>query len=329
MKIKANAKDSSGNLILNGSTGKPEVYYVWDVLDKRDNKPIDFKKDNLTYLSTFNHNLEMFAKLPGSFAYKSNSTSTGVTDKDSELVSHEMVIQVLEELGTVNFKFNNDIYPFEFTEISSNNLKVQFGEGRYYFPDLVGRFKKRADNPFHDKWGGKVSIEVTVTHKCEALKLVEFKEHNMAIIEVNVPDSIRFFLEKKGAKKNRKSSYKPEHLKSYYEYLHGKLSDQVYASVLSNPVSDKYHDRIVNTLKIKHKDLENLYEDSTAKLDGITNDKNYYKQATSDLKLEIKDIKKSIVVQLSKELGTGKESEKKRIRALGFWELISFWRSKD
>lgn len=346
MKIKAHAKCSEGNLILNSHTGRPEVHYVWDVLDKRDNFPLEFKKENLTYVSIFDSKVEMTARLPGSFAYKSKATSAGVTNKDSELVSHEMFIQVLEELGVVNFKIGNKIYPFEFEEISSNNLKVQFGEGRYYYPDLVGRFKARDDNPYHEKWGGKVAIEVTVTHQCEKVKLVEFKDHNIAILEVKVRDSMRFYREGKGQSRSRKLTYTSKDLKSYYDYLHKKLSSEVFASILSDPISIGHHKSLMSNLRLNYKKLnddckklktsyDELREENGCLVNRHNSKLELTKKDKEALQTKVRELEGQLIYLKEKNKNkaldarkAGAETEQINVKAMGFWELISFWRAK-
>lgn len=74
--------------------------------------------------------------------------------------------------------------------------------------------------------GGKVALEIFVTHSCEPDKVKAFESHNIPILEVKISDSIRF------RKELNKQPFTPEDLEDYFEKLRARFSQQVFEGYL-------------------------------------------------------------------------------------------------
>ena len=268
-KIWAYAKDVNGEFILD-EKGRTKLFFIWQVLKMKKEETFEF--NNLTFYSTQQVEEKRARMAPvnrGFFRYIENSGGGGNYSGDSESLSHSIAILVLSELGSINFVFGQKEYRFQFTDIRADDVKIRLESGNEYYPDLIGVFSP--ENPFHEKWGGKVAIEVKVTHECEPKKVRDFEDHNIPIIEINITEALRF------KKELYNKPFDEKDLENYYRWLNSKFSKKVYGKILSDPVSIKFHKNLVAKLKEENFELSN-------RLGETQHSKNLLQQRISDVK---------------------------------------------
>jgi len=255
-KIWAYAKNDSGCFIKD-EHGRLKLFFVWQALKLKKNDIFEFNK--LTFFSTqadVSKRSRMTPVIKGFFRYIENSGG-GVVSGDGESLSHSIAILVLSELGSVNFVFGKDEYIFNFSKIQTEDLKIRFESGRFYFPDLVGFFTD--ENPFHEKWGGKVALEVKVYHGCEPEKVQDFLEHNIPIIEINITEKLRF------KEELYKRPFDENDLERYYNFMTRIFSNKVYGKVIVDPSSESYNKKLILSEKNKSSKLKALLDSETEK----------------------------------------------------------------
>lgn len=232
MKIWAYAKNSTG--FINREDGRYRLFFIWQALKlKRENYQYF---ESLTFYSTHSREHKrkpMVTVKNGWFRYKNlEKASSGNSDSDGESISHAFVIAALAQLETIYFVFGNQMVPFKFTRLVADEAELRFGNGRTYYPDLYGEFTE--DNPFYKKWGGKVAIEVWVEHQCERPKIDDFEAHCVPIIEVKVGPGLRV-----------EQHIRQDDIEGSLERRFAKtkelLSEKVFAKIISDPVSTKFH----------------------------------------------------------------------------------------
>ncbi len=251
MKIWAYAKNKKdGSYILKEE--RPKIFYIWEALKMRTSSPHEF--NNLTFISTQRDEgkrAQMSPVINGFFRYTSGSGVNKENGGDGESISHQFAIAALAQLNKANFIFGEEEVVFFFEKIfQEEDARIQFGEGKYYFPDLFVRFKD--NNPFFRKWNGKAAIEITFSHQCEKEKLYDFKIHNIPIIEVVLNESMCFKPEL------RKEKFSHEDLEKHFNFLVGKFSEKVYAKILVDPESPLFQKEIVSD---KEKEIRLLSAD--------------------------------------------------------------------
>ena len=232
MKIWACAKDVNG--FINREDGRYKLFFIWQALKiKRENYQYF---ESLSFYSTHSREHKrkpMVAVKNGWFRYKNlDKAPGGNSDSDGESISHAFVIAALAQLETINFVFGNQMVPFKFTRLVADEAELRFGNGCTFYPDLYGEFTE--DNPYYEKWGGKVAIEVWVEHQCERPKINDFEAHCVPIIEVKVGPGLRV-----------EQHIRQDDIEGSLERRFAKtkelLSQKVFAKIISDPVSTKYH----------------------------------------------------------------------------------------
>ncbi len=291
---------------------KERLFYIWEAIKIRKENPQEFS--TLTFMSTqFNKNKRseltpVKKSKTAFFRYKSESMpSSESQDSDSELISHETAILVLSEMSVVKFQEGNTLYEIEFDQIKKDDLKIRFENGTTYYPDLMGFFSKPEE--LAKRWGGKVAIEVKVTHKCSYEKIKDFEDHNIPIIEVQLSDKLRLRSE------INNTDIDESDMERYYHLLHGKFSKVVYMKVLSNPVMFKEHKSI---LLEKNKDIFELNNKVIHYKNELENEIN--KNKAHNIKIEKLETSISVfkenLPRLKKFIDDGKTEKDKILRAL-------------
>lgn len=291
-KIWAYAKDDSGSFIRD-ELGRLKLFFIWQALKLKKKDIFEFNK--LTFFSTQTDESKRSRITPvvkGFYRYIENSEGAGVSG-DGESLSHSIAILVLSEKKTINFELDKKIYAFNFSNIKTEDLKIRFESGRIYFPDLVGFFTD--DNPYYKKWGGKVAIEVKVSHGCEPEKVQDFLDHNIPIIEINITDKLRF------REELNKRPFDENDLERYYQYLTRIFSNKVYGKVLADPSSDSYNKELIVFEKQENSKLKRLLDNAEKKsslleqqLASNNNEFCQYKAIISDRDATIKDYSEKI-----------------------------------
>jgi hypothetical protein len=255
-KIWAYAKGDSGSFIKD-ERGRLKLFFIWQVLKLKRHDIFEFNK--LTFFSTQTDESKRSRMTPvvkGFFRYIENSGGSTVSG-DGESLSHSIAILVLSEFSSINFVFGKNECTFNFSEIITEDLKIRFESGRFYFPDLVGFFAK--DNPYHEKWGGKVALEVKVSHGCEPEKVQDFLEHNIPIIEINITEKLRF------KEELNKQSFDENDLERYYNFLKIVFSNKVYGKIIVDPSSEAYNKKLIYSERQESSKLKSLLESETEK----------------------------------------------------------------
>lgn len=239
-KIWAYAKGDSGGFIKD-ERGRLKFFFIWQALKLKKHDIFEFNK--LTFFSTQSDESKRSRMTPvvkGFFRYIENSGGNTISG-DGESLSHSISILVLSELSSINFVFGKNECTFNFSEIKTEDLKIRFESGRFYFPDLIGFFAD--DNPYYEKWGGKVALEVKVSHGCEPEKVQDFLEHNIPIIEINITEKLRF------KEELNKQPFDENDLERYYNFLKSIFSNKVYGKVVVDPSSEVYNKRLLSSEK--------------------------------------------------------------------------------
>lgn len=255
-KIWAYAKGNSGSFIKD-ERGRLRLFFIWQVLKLKKHDIFEFNK--LTFFSTQTDESKRSRMTPvvkGFFRYIENTGGNTVSG-DGESLSHSIAILVLSELSSINFVFGKNEYIFNFSEIKIEDLKVRFESGRFYFPDLIGFFND--DNPYYEKWAGKVALEVKVSHGCESEKIQDFLNHNIPIIEINITKNLTF------NKELNKQSFDENDLEQYYNFLKSVFSKKVYGKIVADPSSESYNKRLISSEKLRNSKLKALLESEAEK----------------------------------------------------------------
>lgn len=321
MKIWACAKGSNG--FINREDGRYRLFFIWQVLRLRRLKPSEFSA--LTFFSTHSREekrREMVAVANGFFRYKNaDAKATRSGDSDGESLSHACLIAILSQLKTINFVINDEIVPFTFTRLIPEETRLRFGNGNTYIPDLYGEFT--AENPYYEKWGGKIAIEVCYTNPCSMQKVIDFRDHGIPIIEVKITDGIK-------VEKYIRSDDVEGSLERRYQQITEIVSKKLYCRVLSDPVSTQFHKTFAINIEKERRDLaeknkneimllfrkyretESTLLNITKARDDVLNEKGLLQNANADLVENINGLKKSIE-DLKGELGKYKAAYSNRV----------------
>lgn len=255
-KIWAYAKGDSGSFIKD-ERGRLKLFFIWQVLKLKKHDIFEFSK--LTFFSTQTDESKRSRMTPvvkGFFRYIENSGGNAISG-DGESLSHSIAILVLSELSSINFVFGKNEYTFNFSEIKTEDIKIRFESGRFYFPDLIGFFTD--GNPYFQKWGAKVALEVKVSHGCEPEKVKDFLEHNIPIIEINITEKLRF------KEELNKQSFDENDLERYYNFLKNIFINKVYGKIVVDPSSEAYNKRLISSEKQRSSNLKEMLESEVRK----------------------------------------------------------------
>ncbi|EKN6001691.1 hypothetical protein ACR82P_002484 [Yersinia enterocolitica] len=317
-KIWAYAYKDEKEYIRNETLEKERLFFIWEALKIRKDSPKEFPF--LTFMST-QFNKDKRAELipvkkskTAFFRYKSESqVQNEPHDTDYELISHETAILVLSEMKIIKFQDGNKSYEIEFNKIKKDDLKIRFEDGETYYPDLMGFFSKPEE--LARKWGGKVAIEIKVTHKCSYEKIKDFQDHNIPIIEVSLSDKMRLKSE------INDTDIDESDMEKYYHFLQDKFSKVVYMKILSNPVMLKEHNEIVSFNEKEIGRFKNEISQFKSTLTRTSSENESNKVIINRFTEEIPKIKKlindkqceneAILNELNKERSTIKELKKK------------------
>ncbi|CAH8188627.1 conserved hypothetical protein [Vibrio aestuarianus] len=245
MKIWAYVTDKNQKPIPGKQDHSQLMMYIWEALKLKRDHGSEF--NNFILWSTHRDPRERKPVHPnknGFFRYyPKNSAKEVQGDSDGESLSHQLAIEALTSLSTIPFKIGNrDLsLKFEYFDKDYQSTRLQFGSDKYFYPDAIGYLSK--DSPMYDEWGGKVALEIFVTHSCEPDKVKAFESHNIPILEVKIADSIRF------RKELNKQAFTPEDLEDYFEKLRAIFSQQVFAKILSDPLVTQYSRAIIKKLR--------------------------------------------------------------------------------
>ncbi|CAM3271566.1 hypothetical protein [Moritella viscosa] len=264
--------------ILQKGKKRKRLFFIWEILKlrriseemKHKRNPevdIEFNYDKLKLWSTQNNKNDrkpLISDIRGYLRYKSGDVSDDSNQGgDGESLTHQLAILALSQLNKIPFKVNKKELILDFVDfdLDGEDTKIQFGGGKYFYPDLIGYLSPKSD--MYSKWGGKVAIEVKVTHGCEKAKIEVLKSHNFAILEVYISPNFRFTPEVQGR------DFNVEDMEIYFNRLVNRFSEETFATLLSNPMVTDYAEACIKTLQSEKKSLESSLFQLNDKLSNI------------------------------------------------------------
>jgi hypothetical protein len=255
----------SDQYILQEGKKRKRLFFIWEVLKLRriheENKHkrnpdthTEFNYDDLTFWSTQKgeHNKKpLTPDIRGYFRYKSGDAPADSNQGgDGESITHQLAILALSQLDKIPFVINGKKLTLDFMDfdLDGEDTRIQIGGGKYFYPDLIGYLVPGSCN--YEKWGGKVLIEVKVTHGCEPAKVNILKEHNFAILEVYISPKFRFPPEVKGY------DFDAEDMERYFNRLVDRFSQETFATLLSNPMVTDYAESRIKSIIMDKQSVE-------------------------------------------------------------------------
>lgn len=285
MKIRAFAKDKRKNTYIKDPDGKLKIFYIKDVIELRDRRPLDFKY--YEFMSTHPNEKHRSKMMPVNksgtqyFSYIGDGSGNGGGYDESE--THAGVIEALSRIKVMTIMVGQEEYEFNLTDIVKTPF-LRLGNRHEYYPDLICTFP--STHKLFKRWGGKFAIEVTYTHECSKQKLVDFEFHNIPIFEVVIPKGspLEFPQER-----NSISTYTQDDVDNYVKFLYQEFIDHVDAKLITNPMSTEFAlEKIRSKNKFIYKQKEEI----------------------SQLNIEISDLK-SIIDNKDKLLAKASDVESK------------------
>lgn len=281
MKIWAYVTDKNQKPIPGKQDHSQLMMYIWEALKLKRDHGAEF--NHFILWSTHRDPKDRKPVHPnknGFFRYNPKNAAKEVQgDSDGESLSHQLAIEALTSLSTIPFKIGNQDLPlkFEYFDKDYQSTRLQFGSDKYFYPDAIGYLSK--DSLMYDEWGGKVALEIFVTHNCEPDKVKAFESHNIPILEVKISDSIRF------RKELNKQPFTPEDLEDYFEKLRARFSQQVFAKILSNPLVTQHSRTIIKKLKDTLDSSNDKMSRVTRNVTLLERESARYKQYVEQLKI--------------------------------------------
>lgn len=277
------------NEYIKDSLGRNRLFFIWEVLKLKKESPEHYSE--ITFWSTQKNETNRSRMAPvklGFFRYIENLKGNNYSG-DGQSLSHSIAILALSQLKRLNFIIGDDEICIKIKESRIDNLKVQFENGNYYFPDLICYFNK--PDWLVERWGNKIALEVVVKHPCEDLKIKDFEDHNFPIIEITLNNKMLFLPEFRGR------SFGENELENYYNFLINKFSEKIYGKKISNPVKVKYYNKMlkeclseINFLKSKNQEFKILQSSNLQKfnykIESLSKELNKVKGISLDLEKE-------------------------------------------
>ncbi|WP_202711080.1 hypothetical protein [Sporosalibacterium faouarense] len=223
------------DLLINGEYRRINI---WDVLHWKQSKP-EFWEKNKDYIFSTNKNIEDKVQMvfqtgrnnnlgKSYFRFK-NIDSIGVLEGYEETYQHEFFKECFSRLKVLNLKFGKDIVKIYVDEAIQEEV-IYTKNDRKRIVDVMIEFSKSEPMIYVEKWNGKLAVEVFQTHKVDEIKIKEFKDMEMAMVEF---DASKW----KYITDNFQSEEEEE---KQFEKIISKLNNIVYVSILSDPISRKY-----------------------------------------------------------------------------------------
>lgn len=228
---------------------------IHEALDIRDNPmryrdPVYKHRKYMTRNPNPNKRVELIPRNGKSphFAFAKSDTTTGDRSYD-ETYSHEVAVDVLSSMKEMTIITRGQTFNFKFTQVY-REPKLELPNGKVFYPDILCVFDKDQYPDEYERWGGKLVIEVTNTHKCEDDKKLEFELCNIPIFEFSITASRKYPPERDN---NRVDSITERN--KHKDRLEGWLQESVCTDLIIDPISTQKHEAIHKILKSKMNDL--------------------------------------------------------------------------
>lgn len=300
-KIWAYALNSSNEYIKKADGTGLRLFSIWEALKLKKEDPFTF--DKITFMSTQN-NVEHRSKLTpvksGFFRYIDNQKGNSHSG-DGESLSHAFAISAISKLHVLNFVIQNQSLTIKPVKMETNDLKVRFSNGNFYYPDIICTFN--SPKALIEKWGNKIAIEIAVSHFCENKKIRDFEDHNYPIIEITLNQNMQLL----------KEASTPEQLEYYHNFLIKKFNDRIYGKVVSNPIRAPFHRKQIklerknfeNQLNKKNQEINHLQSNIEEQYNHLNNKNKIIDRLNLDIfvqKNEIEQLKNKSFLQKLREL---------------------------
>lgn len=297
-KIYACAKDESGEFVLNDK-GRLRYYFIWQVLRMKYASPKEYHQ--LTFFSTHNAPDKRAVMTPvksGFFRYNRATNGGGNTGGENESITHQMAIAVLTQMNEVKLRIQQQDVIFKFDIMETEDTHLRLSEGQSYYPDILCTF--HANNPLYARWEGKVAIEVAVHHYCESQKIIDLEKHGVPVIEIGIGKKWWF-----PADRIKGRNYDESDVEKYYGFLMERFSEKaLFATIVSNPISSKYHAAEIKRLKAEcDADKQSAAEAHQQELSELSQKASKIIDAYRNIKEERDDLVAQLA-QLKKEKST-------------------------
>lgn len=254
MKTTAYVLDSRTNTYLVDNNNHVTVN-IREALELRDN-PTRYRDPEYKYRRYMTRNpnpdkrVELIPRNGKSPHFAFAKSSTTIVDRTyDETYSHEIAVDVLSAMKEMTIITEGKTFNFKFSHVY-REPKLTLPNGKVFYPDIFCVFDKEKHPDEYARWGGKLVIEVTNTHKCEDDKKLEFELCNIPIFEFTITDSRKYPPERDSSRIDsliERSKHK-ERLESW-------LQDSIYTELIIDPISTQKHELILKELKFEVKEL--------------------------------------------------------------------------
>lgn len=189
---------------------------------------------------------------------------------EGETLGHYMYKTAISELKSTTLKLRGKGVDVKINITSAEVEKCIQLTDRKYFIDVFLTFESKS--AYRDRWNGQVGIEVHKTNAVDCLKKADMKALDIPIVEVTVFDN---FL---GYVANNEKSVSNEAVRKQIDWIKERLTKQLWAKVISDPVSDEFS-------KNENADLKQRLASAQAEISEINNIANTFKNALRDERL--------------------------------------------
>lgn len=211
---------------------------IWDVLQWKQTNP-EFWEMNKGHIYSIHRNIEDKVQMIFQTGRNNTFDKSYFRYKDTNLIrlgegyeesyQHEFFKECFSRLKVLNLKFGKDNIRIYVDDAIQEEV-VRMKNGRKRIVDVMIRFSKAEPKIYVEKWNGKLAIEVYQTHKVDEIKIKEFKDLEIAMVEFNafkwehITDNLRS---------------KEEEEKQFQKVI-TKLNNFIFVKMLSDPISKKY-----------------------------------------------------------------------------------------
>ncbi|ADL50523.1 hypothetical protein [Clostridium cellulovorans] len=261
---------------------------IWDVLRWKQSNP-EFWEKNKNSIYSINKNIE--DKVPMVFQTGKNNifANSYFRFKDTntlrdgegyeESYQHEFFKECFSRLKILNLHFGKNNVKVYVDEANQEEI-VYTSNGRKRIVDVMIQFSKAEPMIYVEKWNGKLAIEVRQTHKVDDIKIKEFKDSEIAMVEFNASKTETKW-------RIMENFISEEDEEKQFERVISKLNNFIAVNMLSDPISKKYF----SSLRLEEEVSKNeLYK---KRLIYMNNEITNLKKENQNLVEEVENCRKS------------------------------------
>ncbi|SKC54504.1 hypothetical protein [Maledivibacter halophilus] len=241
----------SADLLINGEYKRINI---WDVIHWKTFETEYWERNKDNFYSTYNANFkEKMTFVLGKngvlskshFRYKSNK-SNRIHEGYEESYRHEFFKECISRLEVINIKVKGQPVKI-YIDKSVQEEVVYTSKTKYRVVDVMVYFTKSEPAIYYEKWAGKLAIEIYYSYKVDELKIKEFRDLEIPIIEFNAKNW-------KYIKEDFKTQEEEE---KQYKNIVSKLNNTLYVSILVDPISKEYLiSEKINELDAQNRELK-------------------------------------------------------------------------